>query len=634
MVKIPGYDIIRQIGSGGMAMVYLAEHPRLGNKLAIKVLSDVLTSDESVRKRFVQEAKLMVALRHHGIVTVTDFVDTEHTLAIVMDYVDGRTLDDMIGVEVGAITHDKALPIFKQILEAVSYAHSKGVVHRDIKPSNVLVAKDGEVKVTDFGIAKIAGQKGLTRTGAQMGTLYYESPEQIKGARDVDHRADIYSLGMTLYEMLAGRLPFDDASDTSEYQIMDAIVRREDHLDPRDYYPHIPEWLVEVVQKATHLNPAERFQSCKEFIEAINGQKAAKVAPNVVAHSNSPVKTKNSKKTVKATKKDRVSYSKGKGNSGGGADAGSGGRSSAQEDNAGGGTSLFKKKKWLLPVLIILPILIVGAILIFGVEKIECQYCDQKFSPENIEAHIHGEHWFPCIYCDTVLHSEAELNSHITQEHTIECLYCLAEIGVSDIFRTQAELISHLDSAHVFACIHCDTILHSQLELDEHILAVHNFQCEYCEEVFFTQEELDEHIISDHTYTCPVCSEVFPTYAERQAHFAANHDRFIKSGNVITDFQTNLQWQVGPDSDTTWNEANSWVNGLGGSWRMPSMNELRALNNAGIKYGDWGYFQNSGYRVWSSQTEGSSFVTFFNGSEGDYYRTVDGEFRAFAVRSR
>ena len=460
MVKIPGYDIIRKIGSGGMAMVYLAEHPRLGNKLAIKVLSDVLTSDESVRKRFVQEAKLMVALRHHGIVTVTDFIETEHVLAIVMDYAGGRTLDDMIGAEVGPIPHDKALPIFRQILEAVSYAHLKGVVHRDIKPSNVMVASDGEVKVTDFGIAKIAGQKGLTRTGAQMGTLYYESPEQIKGARDVDHRADIYSLGMTLYEMLAGRLPFDDASDTSEYQIMEAIVRREEHLDPRDFYPHIPQWLVEVVQKATHLNPAERFQSCKEFIEAIDTQKPAIVAPNAAAHSKTSVKTKNIKKsakTPKATKKDRVSYSKGKGNSGGGAGAGSGTRSSAQPDSTGGGTSFFKGRKWLLPVLIALPILIVSAILLFGGEKIESQYYRGNFSSDDIQAHVHTENLFPCTYCNTVLHSEAELNNHIAQEHTIECQYC-------------------------------DAVFHSQSELDEHIAAEHNFRCEYCGEVLIARE--------------------------------------------------------------------------------------------------------------------------------------------------
>ncbi len=450
MVKIPGYDIIRQIGSGGMAMVYLAEHPRLGNKLAIKVLSDVLTSDESVRKRFVQEAKLMVALRHHGIVTVTDFVDTEYTLAIVMDYVDGRTLDDMIGAEVGPIPFDKALPIFKQILEAVGYAHSKGVIHRDIKPSNVLVATDGEVKVTDFGIAKIAGQKGLTRTGAQMGTLYYESPEQIKGARDVDHRADIYSLGMTLYEMLAGRLPFDNASDTSEYEIMDAIVRREEHLDPRDHYPHIPEWLVKVVQKATHLNPAKRFQSCKEFIEAIDTQKFAKIAPHISAHGKTSAITRKDENTAtsqKATKIDGVSYDNGKRNSVGGVGAESGSRSSAQSDSTGGGTSFFKGRKWLLPVLIALPILIVGAILLFG----------GKFSPDDIEAYIPSEPLFPCTYCNTVLHSEAELNNHIAQEHTIECQYC-------------------------------DAVFHSQSELDEHIEAEHNFRCEYCGEVLIARE--------------------------------------------------------------------------------------------------------------------------------------------------
>jgi formylglycine-generating enzyme required for sulfatase activity/predicted Ser/Thr protein kinase len=263
--RIRDYIVEGLIGRGGMGSVYLASHVHLGTKAALKVLLEQYSDDPTIKNRFINEARLLHELRHPNVVEQREFFEENGRLVLVMEYVDGRGLDRMIGHEVGPIPWEKALPLFIQILDGIGYAHSKGIIHRDIKPANILVSKDGKVKITDLGIAKIAGQKGMTRTGTQMGTLYYESPEQIKGAKDVDQRSDIYSLGMTLYEMLAGRLPFDDAGDTSEFQIMNSIVNRETHLDPRKYYPHIPEWLVEVVQKATNLNPEKRFQSCEVF---------------------------------------------------------------------------------------------------------------------------------------------------------------------------------------------------------------------------------------------------------------------------------------------------------------------------------------------------------------------------------
>ena len=271
-MNIHGYRIEREIGSGGMATVYLAVQESLERPVALKVIHRHLSKNESFRKRFFNEARLMARLSHPSIVQAYDFAETDQGLFIVMQYVQGQSLDHMIGAECGPIPHEKALPLFLQILEGVAYAHSMGVIHRDIKPSNVLVSKEGKAKILDLGIAKIAGQKGLTRTGAQMGTLYYESPEQIRGAKDVDHRADIYSLGMTLYEMLAGRLPFDGEDDTSEFEVMNSIVNRQQHLDPREHYPHIPEWLVKVTQKATELDRLQRFSDCGQFkrvIEAI-----------------------------------------------------------------------------------------------------------------------------------------------------------------------------------------------------------------------------------------------------------------------------------------------------------------------------------------------------------------------------
>ncbi len=267
--RIRDYLIERLIGAGGMGMVYLAKHENLHRYAAIKVLLENLSANPQIRERFIQEARLMGSLDHPNIVTLYDFT-TEPKLSLIMEFVDGRGLDEMIGQDVGPIPWEKALPLFTQILDGIGYAHSKGIVHRDIKPANILISKDGQVKVTDLGIAKIAGQQGMTRTGTQMGTLYYEAPEQIKGAKDVDNRSDIYALGMTLYEMLAGRLPFETGGATSEFEIMNSIVYRKEHLDPREYYPHVPEWLVKSIQRATVLDPNERFQSCEEFKQVIS----------------------------------------------------------------------------------------------------------------------------------------------------------------------------------------------------------------------------------------------------------------------------------------------------------------------------------------------------------------------------
>ncbi len=259
------YVIEKMIGRGGMGSVYLATHIHLETHAAIKVLLEQFSDNSSVKNRFINEARLLHKLKHQNIVEQREFFEENGRLVLVMEYVDGRPLDKMIGQDVGPIPWKKTVPLFTQVLDGIGYAHSIGVVHRDIKPANILISKEGQVKVTDLGIAKIAGEQGMTRTGTQMGTLYYESPEQIRGAKDVDHRSDIYSLGMTLYEMLAGRLPFHNEEKTSEFEIMNAVVHRQNSLDPREHYPHIPEWLVKTVQKATSLDPEKRFQSCAEF---------------------------------------------------------------------------------------------------------------------------------------------------------------------------------------------------------------------------------------------------------------------------------------------------------------------------------------------------------------------------------
>jgi len=263
---IGGYIVTRKLGSGGMATVYLAEHKVLETKAALKVLLPNLTSDASLRQRFVNEAKMMAGLNHPNIVHLSDFIERGENLVLVMEYVDGTPLDRMIGEKYGPIPWEKALPLFKQILAGVACAHSQGIVHRDLKPSNVLVSSDGVAKVTDFGIAKVAGQQNLTRTGVKLGTLCYMSPEQVLG-KQVDQRTDIYSLGATLYEMLAGKMPRSEG-DTSEYQIMKEIIE-DDLPDPRTFYPHIPAWLVEVIRRAMARDKEQRISSCDDFLKLL-----------------------------------------------------------------------------------------------------------------------------------------------------------------------------------------------------------------------------------------------------------------------------------------------------------------------------------------------------------------------------
>jgi serine/threonine protein kinase len=280
--KIQSYEIIEQIGMGGMGVVYRARQIFRNEIVAIKTLSPQFAQDPSLRVRFYNEALILNKLDHKNIVRVTDFIELPKELHLVTEFIEGRTLDKIIGKEVGPIPYSKALQLFKQIVEGISYAHKKGVIHRDIKPSNIIVTPNGEVKITDFGIAKIQGDVGFTKTGTKMGTIYYMSPEQIRGEH-VDERSDIYSLGITLFEMLAGRKPFEIATETSDFNLMNKIVT-EQLPDPRTYYPSIPEWLVDVVIKAITKEKTNRIKSCDEFLSLLENEPYSKpeISPNIV----------------------------------------------------------------------------------------------------------------------------------------------------------------------------------------------------------------------------------------------------------------------------------------------------------------------------------------------------------------
>ena len=200
------YRIVSQLGSGGMGVVYTATDPRLDRQVAIKLLPPNLTRDETAKQRFLQEAKAASALDHPNICTIHEINETDDgQLYLVMAHYEGETLKERIAR--GPLDMDDAIDIAMQVGQGLAEAHGAGIVHRDIKPANLLVTKTGVVKILDFGLAKLAGTEGMTQTGTTLGTVAYMSPEQAKG-QEVDHRTDIWSLGVVLYEMLAGTPPF------------------------------------------------------------------------------------------------------------------------------------------------------------------------------------------------------------------------------------------------------------------------------------------------------------------------------------------------------------------------------------------------------------------------------------------
>src|SRR3954451_7109998 len=200
------YRILRKLGAGGMANVYLAEDQELGRRVAIKILNDRHAHDEQFVERFRREAKNAAALSHPNIVSIYDRGQAEDTYYIAMEYLDGRSLKELI-VGHGQAPVRVAVEYARQILSALRFAHRHGIVHRDIKPHNVLVDREGRVKVTDFGIAR-AGTSQMTEAGSIVGTAQYLSPEQARGT-EVDQRSDLFSLGIVLYELLTGQTPFD-----------------------------------------------------------------------------------------------------------------------------------------------------------------------------------------------------------------------------------------------------------------------------------------------------------------------------------------------------------------------------------------------------------------------------------------
>jgi beta-lactam-binding protein with PASTA domain len=261
------YRIHQRIGSGGMADVYLAEDTHLGRQVALKVLHRRFAQDQEFVERFRREAKSVAGLSHPNVVGVFDRGDHEGTYYIAMEHLPGRTLKEIVETE-APLSQERAIDLGEQILHGAGYAHRHGVIHRDFKPHNVIVDDAGRPKVTDFGIAR-AGASEMTETGSIMGTAQYLSPEQAQG-HAVTAASDLYSIGVMLYEMLAGRLPFDGDSAVSV-----ALKHLSEPPPPLSHFrPDINPALEGVVMAALAKDPAQRWQSAEEFAQGLEAARS------------------------------------------------------------------------------------------------------------------------------------------------------------------------------------------------------------------------------------------------------------------------------------------------------------------------------------------------------------------------
>ena len=277
-VTLGNYRILAAVGQGGMARVYKARQENLDREVAVKVLPPWFAADRNFVERFNLEARLVARLSHPNIVTVHDASEYHGSLYIVMQLVDGGTLKhclDQLQANNKRMEIAEASRIFMQIASALSYAHENGIIHRDVKPVNVLMDRSGRPILSDFGIAKVlAGTKGLTRQGAGVGTPEYMSPEQCQGG-PVDGRADIYALGVMLFEALTGRLPFLGEN----YHALAHSHIYETPPHPNAINPYIAPAVSQVIQTALRKDPLQRYQRASDMAEAL--ERAAHALPAV-----------------------------------------------------------------------------------------------------------------------------------------------------------------------------------------------------------------------------------------------------------------------------------------------------------------------------------------------------------------
>lgn len=283
---VGNYQVLAKIGQGSMGAVYLAQHPTIGKRVALKVIRPELTADEETLTRFFNEARAVTQIGHDNIVDVKDFGQTpDGDSFIVMELLEGTGLGELLRLE-GALPPERAAHIAAQITDGLAAAHARGIIHRDLKPDNVFLVTRGSdrdyVKILDFGLAKLTGPGALasnTREGTVIGTPYYMAPEAAESASRVDSRADVYSLGCILFEMLTGQVPFSGEG------LGQILVRhlREIPLTPSAMRPGTPEWLDRITLRALQKKPDHRFVSMAAFGHALREPATWESAPLISA---------------------------------------------------------------------------------------------------------------------------------------------------------------------------------------------------------------------------------------------------------------------------------------------------------------------------------------------------------------
>ncbi|MCB9643358.1 MAG: serine/threonine protein kinase [Myxococcales bacterium] len=257
------YRLLRELGSGGMGTIYYGIHLMTEQPVAVKMLHPQYFKDQEIRSRFLSEARTMAPLEHQNIVQWKNSIEEQGALYLVMQFIEGENAEDRLK-RLGPLSLEDIIPISLQVLAGLHYVHSKGVIHRDLKPSNILINTEGIVKLADFGIAKMMGANSQTQAGMAIGTFLYMSPEQIL-AREIDPRSDIYSFGITLFELLTGKPPF---FGETHYEVC------KQHLETplpsvRKLNNKVPKELEQILKKATQKDPNQRYASIKEFSEEL-----------------------------------------------------------------------------------------------------------------------------------------------------------------------------------------------------------------------------------------------------------------------------------------------------------------------------------------------------------------------------
>lgn len=272
------YELLQCVGEGGMSFVYKAKCRKLNRFVAVKILKDEFKNNEEIVRRFKKEATAIANLSNPNVVNVLDVGTQDDINYIVMEYVEGKTLKDIIK-EKGALPYEVAISIGIKVAKALECAHKSGIIHRDVKPQNILVNEEGVVKVTDFGIAKSMDSSTIAHTNSVMGSAHYFSPEQAKGTY-TDYRTDLYSLGIVLYEMVTGVVPFNGDSPVTV-----AVKHiQEKAIPPKNINQNIPNSLNDLIMKAMEKDPVNRYQTAKEIIGDLE---KIKKDPNVTISSKS-----------------------------------------------------------------------------------------------------------------------------------------------------------------------------------------------------------------------------------------------------------------------------------------------------------------------------------------------------------